>query len=170
MKINLSRARGSVRLAAVGLVVLAAAAAQPALAATDTATMDVSATVTENCVVSTTALSLTSGSNVDGTSTIDVTCTADTTWEATADAGGGTGASLTTRKMANGANLLDYALYTDSARTTIWGDGADATTSKISDTGTGSAQTKTIYGRVSSGQTSLPAGAYSDTVTVTVTY
>ena len=174
MKINFSRFRGSVRLSAASLL-LAAAAAQPAFAATDTATMGVSATVTANCNVSTTALSfgnvdVTSGSNVDGTSTIDVTCTNGTGWTATADAGAGTGATLTTRKMANGAELLNYVLYTDSARTTIWGDGVGGTTATLTGTGTGSAQQSTIYGQVPSGQTSLPAGSYADTVTVTVTY
>ena len=47
------------------------------------------------------------------------------------------------------------------------GTGSTAT---IGDTGTGSAQAVTIYGRVGSGQTSAPAGSYADTVSVTVTY
>jgi len=65
-------------------------------------------------------------------------------------------------------HLLDYALYTDSGRTTIWGDGTDGAT--IDDTGTGSAQAKTIYGTVLAGQPGVPAGSYADTVAVTVTY
>ncbi|HEY9552644.1 Csu type fimbrial protein [Allosphingosinicella sp.] len=156
------------------LALLSAAAAQPAIAAT-TDTLDVSATVTSNCNVSAGTVAfgdvdVTTGAAVDGTGTISVTCTSGTAWSAAADAGAGTGASLATRKMANGANLLNYALYTDSARTNIWGDAADASTVKVTGTGTGSAQSTTIYGSVLASQTSLPAGAYTDTVTVTVSY
>ena len=113
---------------------------------------------------------VTTGAALDGTGAISVTCTSGTPWAAAADAGAGTGATLATRKMANGADLLDYALYSDSARTTIWGDAADASTVKISGTGNGSAQSSTIYGTVLANQTSLPSGAYADTVTVTVSY
>jgi spore coat protein U-like protein len=37
-------------------------------------------------------------------------------------------------------------------------------------TGSGTAQAVTVYGRVFSGQTSVPTGSYSDTVAVTVSY
>ena len=71
--------------------------------------------------------------------------------------------------MATGANLLNYALYTDSGHTTLWGDGAGGTTATIDGTGNGISQSSTIYGRVPAGQT-VPAGGYADTVNVTVTY
>ena len=70
--------------------------------------------------------------------------------------------------MTSGANLLNYALYTDSGRTTLWGDGVTGST--IDDTGTGTAQSNTIYGEVLAAQASAPAGSYADTVVVTVTY
>src|SRR3954469_1734339 len=114
-----------------GLARIAFAAA-PAGASTATSSLDVSATVTANCAVSTTALGfgnvdIPSGSNADGTGSLSVTCTNGTAWAAAADVGGGTGATLATRKMTDGTNLLDYALYTDSGRTTVWGDGAGGT-------------------------------------------
>ena len=148
--------------------------AAPAFASTATDTIDVSATVTSNCVVTANPIAfgnvdVTAGSNVDGSGTISVTCTSGTAWAAAADKGaGGATATLSDRKMQNGANLLSYSLYTDSAGGTLWGDGTTGST--IGDTGSGVAQSKTFYGRVPSGQTSLPAGAYTDTVTVTVTY
>lgn len=162
-------------LAAVAAVVAASAVASPAFAATTTSSLSASATVTANCTASTTAVAfgsvnVISGSNVDGTGGLSVTCTSGTAWAASANAGSGTGASLATRKMANGTNMLNYVLYTDSARTTVWGDGVGGTTATISGTGSGAAQASTIYARVPSGQTSLPAGSYADTVTVTVTY
>ena len=160
-------------LGAVIMTVFSAAMVRPAVAATDT--LDVSATVTSNCTVSTGSVAfgnvdVTTGAAVDGTGTISVTCTNGTAWSAAADAGAGTGATLSTRKMANGENLLDYALYADSARTEIWGDAADASTVKIIGTGVGTAETLTVYGSILAGQVSLPAGAYTDTVTVTVSY
>ena len=74
MTTTITRARGSVRLLAGSVLAIAAVASQPALAATDTANLDVSATVTSNCVVSTTPLAfgdidVTGGSPVDGSST-----------------------------------------------------------------------------------------------------
>jgi spore coat protein U-like protein len=71
--------------------------------------------------------------------------------------------------MTAGANLLNYNIYTTTGRTTVWGDGT-AGTATLAGTGTGAAQAVTVYGRVNSGQTSVPAGSYADTVAVTVTY
>jgi spore coat protein U-like protein len=64
---------------------------------------------------------------------------------------------------------LNYSLFTNSTRTTIWGDGTGST-GTITSSGTGSAQAISIFGRVPSGQGTVPAGAYQDTVAVTVTY
>lgn len=158
----------------LALVAAGALAATPAQAGTTGGTLAVSATVTANCTVSTSALAfgnvdVTSGSNVDSTGGLSVTCTNGTGWTASAGVGSGTGASFANRKMANGGNLLNYNIYTSAARTTVWGDGT-ASTATIGGTGTGTAQNVTVYGRVSSGQTGVPAGAYADTVAVTVTY
>jgi len=139
-----------------------------------TANLNVSATVTQNCTVSTTALGFgnvntLSASNVDGTGGLSVTCTSGTGWTASADAGSGSGATFASRRMTAGSDLLSYSLYTDAARSTVWGDGAGST-GTFTGTGSGSGQAVTVYGRVPSGQTSAPAGAYSDVVAVTITY
>jgi spore coat protein U-like protein len=149
-------------------------AATPASAATTSTTLNVSATVTANCTVSSSAVAFgsvnpLSGSNVDATGGITVTCTNGTGWTAAAGVGSGTGATFASRKMTAGANLLNYTLYTDAARTTVWGDGTGAT-GQFSNTGSGVAQAVTVYGRVPSGQVTVPPGAYADTVSVTVTY
>jgi spore coat protein U-like protein len=162
--------------AASGTALIAAGvlAASPAAAGTAGGTLAVSATVTANCTVSTSALAfgnvdVTAGTNVDSTGGLSVTCTNGTTWAASAGIGTGTGATFANRRMANGSNLLDYNIYTTAGRTTVWGDGT-ASTATIGGTGTGTAQSVTVYGRVSSGQTGVPAGAYADTVAVTITY
>ena len=149
-------------------------AATPASAATTSTTLNVSATVTANCTVSSSAVAFgnvnpLSGSNVDATGGITVTCTNGTAWTAAAGVGSGTGATFASRKMSSGGNLLNYTLYTDAARTTVWGDGTGST-GQFSNTGSGLAQAVTVYGRVPSGQTTVPPGAYADTVSVTVTY
>lgn len=156
-----------------GVAVLAVAA-QPAYAATVTGTLDSTATVTSNCAVTTTAVAfgnidVTKNVNVDNTGGVSVTCTNGTGWTLSADAGGG-GGTITDRRMKNGTELLKYALYKDDARSIIFGDGTLNNGSTITGTGTGSAQANIIYGRVPSGQTAAKALAYSDAVTVTITY
>jgi spore coat protein U-like protein len=147
--------------------------AAPANAATTSNNLGVSATVRANCTLSTSpvafgTLDVTSGTNTDATGGISVVCTKGTAWSASANGGSSAGATPITRKMASGADLLNYDLYTNSTRTTIWGDGVAGST--ITGTGTGIAQASTIYGRVPLGQTTVPAGSYADTVAVTVTY
>lgn len=162
--------------AAKTILLASAVTVIPTAALADTAggNLDVSATVTANCVVSTSDMAFgdvntLSGANVDTTGGITVTCTNQTGWTASAGFGSGTGASFASRRMMAGGNLLNYNLYTDGARSAVWGDGTGGSVT-IGGTGTGSAQPVTIYGRVGSGQTSVPAGDYADTVAVTITY
>lgn len=163
------------RAVAVTGVATLAITAQPALAVDTTGSLASSATVTSDCAVTTTSVAfgnvnVTKNLNVDNTGGISVTCTNGTAWTAKANAGGGTTATITDRRMMAGTELLKYALYTDTARTVVWGDGTTGNGSTITGTGSGSAQASTIYARVPSGQTAAKAGAYSDTVTVTVSY
>ncbi|MFX5809037.1 spore coat protein U domain-containing protein, partial [Acinetobacter baumannii] len=55
----------------------------------------------------------------------------------------------------------------DSARSNNWG--STIGTDTVTGTGSGLTQTLTVYGQIAAAQTPL-AGAYSDTVTVTLTY
>jgi spore coat protein U-like protein len=145
-----------------------------AMANSTSANLSVTATVTANCTVSTSPVAFGSfdalaGSAIDATGGVTVTCTNGTSWAAAAGAGSGTGATLASRKLSSGANLLNYSLFTDTGRTTLWGDGT-ATTATIANTGSGTAQAVTIYGRIAASQAAAPAGSYSDTVSVTITY
>ncbi len=138
-------------------------------AATTSGTMPVTATVSSSCVVSTSAVAFgsynpTGGSQLDGTGTVSVTCTKDTSYTVALD-GGGQGA-VASRAMLSGANLLTYQLYSDAARTTVWGDTAGQL---VSGTGTGAQQDLTVFGRIPASQ-NVPSGAYADTINVTVTY
>ena len=161
------------RTAGIILIAAASLASVPASAATTSTSLSVTATVTANCTVSSSALAFPNvnplGGNVDGAGGISVTCTNGTGWTATAGLGAGSGASFAARRMTLGSDLLDYNLYTDSGRTNVWGDGSGSTT-VFSNTGSGLAQAVTVYGRVPTGQTTVPPGNYADTVSVTVTY
>lgn len=156
-------------LIALGFAIFPTGAwAQPA-----SSNLSVTATVTANCTVSTSAVAFGNvdplGGDVDATGGLSVTCSNGTAWAASAGSGGGSGATLAVRRMTFGANTLQYALYTNAGRTTLWGDGS-ASTATITGTGTGTAQSSTVYGRVPSGQVTAPPGGYADTVAVTVSY
>ena len=155
--------------------VSASLAASPAVAqSTAGANLGVSAKVTANCTVSTTAVAFgsidTLSSNpTDASGNLAVTCTSGTAWSASAAVGSGTGATFAERKLTLGSNSLSYSLYTNEARSTVWGDGTGSTV-KIGGSGNGLVQNNAIYARLPGGQTSAPAGTYTDTVAITVTY
>ena len=119
----------------------------------------------------------------DATGDVIVDCGPSTTTEAlvgfsvdyVAALGPGSAGTFQPRRMQSGGSVLDYNLYLDSARSVIWGDGSGGT-----DTASGSlgallplgqtvGRTHTVYGRIFP-QQNIPAGAYTDTRTVTLTF
>jgi spore coat protein U-like protein len=87
----------------------------------------------------------------------------------TVDLDKGGSSTFTPRRMIKGTEPLTYNLYLNAARTTIWGDGTGGT-SRYSDPNPPNKDTiVTIYGRVPAGQ-DVTAGAYTDTVTATITW
>lgn len=83
---------------------------------------------------------------------------------------GGSG-GYSPRRMSNGANTLNYNLYTTSGRGTIWGNGSSSGT--VSDSyllGIGTTvRHYGVYGRVPALQNAR-SGGYLDSITVTVEY
>jgi spore coat protein U-like protein len=143
-----------------------------AKAATATGSFNVQVTIAATCVV-TSATNLNFGTqgvlaaNVDQTNTITVTCTNTTPYNIGLDKGLN-GSSVTTRQMKSGGGaLINYALYSDSGRTTNWGNTVGTDT--VAATGNGSGQAYTVYGRIPPQTTPAPA-VYTDTITITVTY
>lgn len=182
------------RLLCATLGVLPLLFAGAATAATATTTFNVTANVPSNCKVSATNLNFgtyTPGSGaVTGNSTISVNCTKGTAFTVALNDGSSTGASFTNRNMtgtgsadtagntASTSDLLNYQLYTTStvgSGGTVWGDGSTGT-STVARTGKGmgtpQAIAETVYGQIPDSGANLSAvpGAYSDTVTVTVSY
>lgn len=139
------------------------------LGATSTGSVQVTATVASSCSVTATTLAFGNYTlaQLDATSTITATCTNGTTYTVGLNAGTFAGATTTTRRMSGpSSNSLNYFLYSDSTRTTNWGNTSGTW---VSATGTGVAQVMTVYGRIPANQTAL-IGNYSDTVTVTITF
>ncbi|WP_339677463.1 spore coat U domain-containing protein [uncultured Zhongshania sp.] len=138
---------------------------------------DVTITIEDSCELTTPATDMGFGTvqllntNYTATSTVSVTCTDDAAYDLELDQGGNDDG--TTRRMADAGvtNFVSYRLYSDDGHSTLWGDGATFG-SVNAGTGTGIEQDITVYGRVESGDnaTTPPAGAYSDTVTVSVTF
>ena len=141
------------------------------VAASSTSTMNCSTRPCPSapCIVSTSPVAFgvynpTAGTVLDGTGSVAVTCTNGTSYAISLDGGGQ--ADVAARAMANVPDLLSYQLYSDAARTTVWGStGGDL----VNATGTGLQVNHTVYGRVPASQ-NVPVGSYTDTVNVTVTY
>lgn len=116
------------------------------------------------------AVDVTANAPVDATATVSITCTALLSVAlrvcVNLGAGSGSASSAASRFMKSGANTLTYGLFADAARTTPWGSNfwaGGGAGPVIVDfplfIGT-STQTRTLYGRVYSGQQTAPAGSY----------
>jgi len=157
----------------VGATIAVLAPSSVVLAATATTSFLVTATVLKFCTVVATPLAFgnyTSSADALSTSTITVTCTAGTGYNIGLNAGAAAGATVTTRQMSGTtvtAARLDYFLYSDSGRTTNWGNTVGTDT--VSLTAGAVPIISTVYGRVPAGQFVAP-DAYLDTIGVTVTY
>lgn len=161
-----------------GVLVIAAGTA--AAANTKTTTMDISAVVNPNCLVSTSGNinfgSYDGSAAKTGSADVLVRCSNLTPYTVKLSAGTTTGATFAQRLLAgNGSNKLQYNLYTTNAYATIWGDGS-ASTGTVPGTGSGMSATQvkthTVFGQLpnSVANQDAPTGTYQDTVTVTVEY
>ena len=108
-----------------------------------------------------------SATDDDGTGAFTIGCTTNTSAMVSLSAGGG--GSFSPRSMAGPrAVLLNYNLYSDGGRTTVWGDGTGGSTSVSRSLSAGVPFTFTIFARIFHNQSSVIAGLYSDSVIVTV--
>jgi spore coat protein U-like protein len=136
----------------------------------DTTSFPVTVVISAACTISASNLAFGtySGLLIESTSIVSVNCTKAATYDVGLNAGLATGATVTTRKMTGpAAALLSYNLFSNSGYTTNWGNTVGTDT--VVGTGTGSAQSLTVYGQVPAGQLKT-AGSYTDTITATITY
>ena len=112
----------------------------------------------------------------DATGNISVSCSLDgmvslpVTYEIRLSTG--ISGSYAQRQMGTNANRLHYNLYSNPARSAIWGDGTAGSTT-VSDSYLlallNTVRDYPVYGRAPPGQ-NIAAGVYTDVITVTVLY
>jgi spore coat protein U-like protein len=72
--------------------------------------------------------------------------------------------------MVKGAEALAYNLFTDAARTSVWGDGTSGTSVySRANPPNNSNVNLTVYGQIPPGQ-DVSAGTFSDTVSATINF
>jgi len=107
---------------------------------------------------------------LEATATVISTCTSGAealiTMNAGASSGSGSADAPVRRMTAGPGKYLDYQVYSDVARDTIWGN---TVPTGVALTGTGVRQSLTVYGSIPSAQI-VPEGDYSDQIYVTISY
>lgn len=131
------------------------------------ASFSVLANVAANCLLETNDLDFgTAGlisSNIDAETDFELTCTEGTEYEIAID--GGAADDPENRLLASGSNTVRYDLYSNAQRSHHWGMDPGTT---VDGEGDGTTQTYDVYGRIP--PQPAAAGAYSDTVVVTIIY
>jgi spore coat protein U-like protein len=117
-----------------------------------------------------------SGQPTDSSSTLTVACggVAGLLIPYQLELGPGGSGNVLARRLASGGHTLPYGLYTDTARSTPWGNGSGGTiligSFLLDALGLAPAQQRTVYGRIPAGPLNAVPGVYTDTITVTLTY
>jgi len=141
---------------------------------TATATFTVTLTIQANCTIAANPLAFGStgvlASALNQQTTLSVTCSNTTPYNVGLDAGTVSGSTVASRLLAgtatgNTGTTVGFQLYQDAGHTTIWGNTQGTNT--VGGTGTGSAQSITLYGQVAA-QTTPKPDTYQSTVTATV--
>lgn len=144
-----------------------AAVSLPSVAETATGSMTVTAQVTKSCTIGAADMAFPSYSqtaNVDTSAVVTVQCTG------TSGALGFTvnnGANfLVSRRLTDATNFLNYTIAVTQGAAAI----DDATAVPVTVSASTGGGTATLFGRIPTGQGNKPAGNYTDTVVVTLTY
>lgn len=115
--------------------------------------------------------------NVFSTATVSVLCTGIVTggsYTISLGAGSyGPGDRISTRYLNNtthGGDYMVYNLFTEASYTTVWGNGSTGALLNGNIPTGGSNLSHTVYGKIPAGQSTLKAGSFSDSPSMTVTY
>lgn len=143
------------------------------LTGTATASFTVTATVTPQCTLTTSDINFgdvgSLSEPITATGSVTVRCTSNAGYTISMD-GGNSKSTDPTRRWMGGTTPqtgVSYGLYQNSDYSLPWGNTPGLT--KV-DIGSGSDKIFTVYGRTNPSTITPPAGSYSDTVVVTVTY
>ena len=155
-------------IAAIGLIGSPTVQAQQS-----TGVMEVSATVTESCSVTASPMTFQlrnkPGSTATAQASVALECTGQTAYDVALDSGANALGESRRMADANSGRTLGYEIYSDSARSSRWGDrtGMD-TVSGIADSD-GRAE-HMAYGAIAPTDGKLSAGTYTDAIVVTVNF
>ncbi len=113
---------------------------------------------------------------LDTTGNVAVTCTSvgNALVFYRVELGTGQSGTYNTRAMTNGVSQLNYNLYTNAARTFVWGNGTGGTRRVwnfyfLQPIGSTRTDNHTVYGRIFPGQ-NVSVGSYLDTLIVSVIF
>jgi len=126
------------------------------------------------CSISTTSVNFGSynvfaGSATDSTGTVTINCNGSA-HNIVVTLSKGASSTYNPRTMLKGGETLNYNLYRDGARTSIWGDGSGGTSTYTdANPPNNTDMNLTVYGRVPAGQ-DVSAGTYSDTVSAVINF
>lgn len=128
------------------------------------------------CTISATAVSygtydVFAASPDDSVGTVTYRCgNADHNISITLSAGGSGSYGARQLRPASGSDRLNYNLYMDAARSSVWGDGTGGTTYYfIGNPPNNTNVNLSVYGRIPAGQ-DVSIGSYTDTVIVTINF
>ena len=111
-----------------------------------------------------------SGAQVQSAGSVTYACSVFGIFDkVTINLGMGNAGSYFPRTLLTGTHPLQYNLYTDAARTQIWGDGAGGTSNFGPTSLNLLPVTVPIYGRIPGGQNAWQ-GSYSDTIVITMLF
>lgn len=138
-----------------------------AMAGTATATSTYTVNFVGTCTVTpgNLTMSATAGTQPLGSFTVGVNCSNGANWTLSAN-GGLNPSGYYSRNAVHNGSQLSYNLYSDSGYSQLISQNGTVTTG----TGGGTNQTVTVYVCVYANIGGLPLGAYSDTLTFTVTF
>ncbi len=113
--------------------------------------------------------------NVTSSAAVSVVCTGIVTSGSYSIAlgpstsGSSTNPRYLTNSVNGGANMV-FNIYTEASYTSIWGDGISGSLVGGNIPSADSNQSHTVYGKIPAGQSTLKAGSFSDSLTITLTY
>jgi spore coat protein U-like protein len=152
-----------------------------ASAASQSNVVQISTSVSPSCTIGTALIAFAPYDPVNTNATIPDDQTGDITIRCTKGTSGitidlGNGAHNTGNQrrminMASATTFINYEVYQDTSRTSVWGVGDSGTLRSGSDlNGTGTVVAVTMYGRIPPAQLAATAGTYNDTLVSTINF
>lgn len=110
--------------------------------------------------------------SLDSVGQLDISCTQGASMQLWVNMGAA-GDCMNNRAMRNGAMRMNYQIYRNSSRSEVWAgftDSCGGTRYGLTSSSSTAAQSVMVYGRIPSGQSSVAAGTYVDTLTWTLSF